>query len=100
MTVQQPSVGRIVHYNSLNRSGDPVVFAALVTEVPELLSDGPNSGPDGYTKSVTLAVFPGMGLNFVSDVDYSETNEAGSWSWPVAPKVEADRPLPWIGHES
>lgn len=73
----QPTVGRIVHYRH-----DNVTLAGIVTEVPELLSEQPNSGPEDYVKATHLAVFAASGLIFVQQARYSETPKNGHWSWP------------------
>lgn len=84
---QQPSIGRWVHYqDEVPGAGqyDRVVFPALVTAVPEYLSEGPNSGPDGYVKAVHLFVVSTSGIRFEHDVPYNDSPRpgAGHWFWP------------------
>jgi hypothetical protein len=80
MTVQ-PTVARNVHYYDFDRYGELKAYAAIVTDVPELLSEGPNSGPDGYTKSVSLAIFQPLGTIYIINAPYSDEPEARHWSW-------------------
>lgn len=75
--LQQPTVGRNVHFQH-----DNVTMAAIVTEIPELLSEQPNEGPEGYVKAVHLVVFSAVGFVFVQQVPYSEKLQNGHWSWP------------------
>lgn len=95
MHTPTPSVGRIVHYVSQGSPVQPdgsqrypsVRRAAIITEVPELLSEGPNTGPDGYVPSVGLAVLNPTGIHFDRQVPYAEPNgdelEPGTWHWPA-----------------
>ena len=82
---QQPSIGRIVHYHSYGTPGGEYLSeprAAVITAVPELLSEGPNSGPEGYVPAVHLAVPNPEGMFFNKNVRYSEDPEPGCWTWP------------------
>lgn len=82
---QQPSIGRVVHYQSYGTpKGEylPEPRAAIITEVPELLSEGPNTGPDGYVKSVGLCVLNPTGQFFNRDVPYADEPTPGHWNWP------------------
>lgn len=86
----KPTVGRVVHYVS---HGTPVredgtqaftkqCRAAIVTAVPELLSEGPNTGPDGYVPTVSLYVFNPTGFFFHEECRYDDEHEGGTWHWP------------------
>jgi hypothetical protein len=81
----KPSIGRIVHYHSYGTPGGeylPEPRAAIITDVPELLPEQPNSGPEGYVPAVHLAVLNPTGLFFNQNVHYSEEPKPGHWSWP------------------
>jgi hypothetical protein len=89
------SIGRIVHYVSYGSpvSADgyqkypSVCRAAIVTDIPEMLSEGPNDGT-----SVGLAVLNPTGMFFDREVPYDEWDsttalpgavpQGGSWHWP------------------
>lgn len=80
-----PTIGRIVHYHSYgtpNGEYTPEPRAAIVTAVPDLLAEGPNSGPDGYVPAVSLCVVNPTGLFFHTEVKFSEEPRPGHWSWP------------------
>ncbi len=67
-----PSIGRMVHYQSLGSADGtflPEPRAAIVTAV----------GGDGM---VSLAVMNPNGLYFNTAVPFSESPEPGHWSWP------------------
>jgi hypothetical protein len=85
-TPTPPSVGRVVHYVSYGTPGGeyrPVCRAAIVTEVPELLSEQPNSGPEGYVQAINIMVCNPKGVFFVTDVPYdAEQKPGGTWHWP------------------
>jgi hypothetical protein len=70
--MQQPSVGRIVHYVSTALWADPGdKLAAIITSVTE----------DG---SVNLCVFARNGTTFpMTKVAFDERGARGTWSWPV-----------------
>lgn len=79
----KPSIGRIVHYVSF---GTPVrpdgtqaytqeCRAAIVTAVPAMLSEGPNTGPEGYVPSVSLCVLNPTGLFFHEESHYDDGAE-------------------------
>jgi hypothetical protein len=83
--VSAPSVGRIVHYTSYGTPRGEFTSecrAAVITEVPDLLSHQPNTGPEGYVEAVCLAVLNPSGMFFDRDVAYSEEYEGGTWHWP------------------
>lgn len=77
MSEQKPSVGRIVHYQSLGspapKEGEvdlpSAPRAAVITDVSE-------SG------SVSLFVMNPMGQHVVWDVPFSDSPKRGCWSWP------------------
>ena len=81
-----PSVGRTVHYvarGSADGKYKPVCRAAIVTEVPDLLSEQPNTGPDGYVQAVHLMVCNPQGVFFDHDVPYDDDEKpGGTWHWP------------------
>lgn len=85
---QQPSIGRIVHYQARGSADGkfaPEPRAAIVTAVPELLSEQPNTGPEDYVKAADLCVVNPSGMFFDREVPYAETPTPGHWSWP--PKI-------------
>ncbi|QWS68186.1 hypothetical protein SEA_VANLEE_69 [Gordonia phage VanLee] len=72
---QQPTVGRIVHYQSYGTPGGeylPEARAAIITEV----GHGPLEGDVG------LCVLNPTGQFFNRDVPYAETPTPGHWNWP------------------
>jgi hypothetical protein len=91
----KPSVGRIVHYVSYGTPGGEYKSecrAAIITEVPELLSEGPNGD-----NTVGLCVLNPAGQFFNREVPYHEGDighdhagaeipqrsyQGGSWHWP------------------
>lgn len=73
----QPSIGRIVHYNSRGSADgvfQPEPRAAIITGLHPVNEDG--------HVCVSLAVLNPTGLFFDQWVRYSEANESGTWSWP------------------
>lgn len=67
----QPSVGRIVHFQTRGSADGvypPTCFAAFVTEV------------DGDV--VGLATFGPSGLRFERAVEHDESHAHGTWHWP------------------
>lgn len=81
----QPSVGRIVHYHSYGTpNGEylPEARAAIITEVPDLVSEGPNSGPDGYVQAARLCVLNPDGMFFTKPIPFSHSPKPGHWSFP------------------
>ena len=81
----KPSIGGIVHYHSYGTPGGeflPEPRAAIVTEVPEMLPEQPNSGPESYVPAVHLCVLNPTGLFFNQNVPYSAEPKPGHWSWP------------------
>jgi hypothetical protein len=95
--MQQPSVGRIVHYVShgspIREDGtqayESVCRAAIITEVPRSLTaepfDGCPNGTDGRWIA-GLAVLNPTGAHFRCDVPYSDGSDdseaSGTWHWP------------------
>jgi hypothetical protein len=77
--VQQPTIGRIVHYTSHTAQGDMKQSAAIVTGV----TDDDDLGTPGL-KRITLTVFEaGAGTPWLVDfIEYSEAPRNGYWSWP------------------
>ncbi len=94
--IQQPSVGRIVHYTNLgDKDGKypPQIVAAIITAV--------GAGPDAF--DVKLAVLYATGVFFMPDgVKYTDEpagsdRARGKWTWPafVAPlPVREEEELP------
>jgi hypothetical protein len=79
---QQPTVGRIVHYQAYGTPAGEFPSkprAAIVTEIVELEED--EAVPSGMPL-VGLCVMNPSGLFFNRDVPFSETPMAGCWSWP------------------
>jgi hypothetical protein len=90
-----PSTGRIVHYVSYGTPGGEYKSecrAAVITEVPALLSEGPSDGT-----AVGLCVLNPTGQFFNREVPYHEGDaghdhagaemaarsyRGGSWHWP------------------
>lgn len=82
---QQPSIGRIVHYQargSLDGKYLPEPRAAIVTAVPELLSEQPNTGPEGYVQAADLFVVTPNGSFHDQEIPYDENGGPGTWRWP------------------
>lgn len=75
--ITQPTVGRTVHYWL-----DDKPLAAIIVDVPELLSEQMNYGPEGYVKAVNLVIFNSAGFAFKRDVYYSVDRKNEYWSWP------------------
>jgi hypothetical protein len=76
---QQPTVGRIVHYQSFGTPGGeylPKPRAAIVTDVPEA------NHPDAAAGKVGLCILNPTGMFFNPSVPYSETPKPGHWNWP------------------
>lgn len=70
-SLQPPSIGRVVHYQSLgtpNGEHPSAAYAAIVTAV------------DG--ERVSLFVMYPNGTSNKSAVPYSDEPRAGHWSWP------------------
>ncbi|MFE0036846.1 hypothetical protein [Streptomyces sp. NPDC059015] len=95
MSQPTPAVGRIVHYVSHgspvlpdgSQRYEPTRRAAIIAAVPELLSEGPNSGPEGYVPAVSLAVLNPTGMFFDQEVPYADPAGpaglvGGTWHWP------------------
>ncbi|WKW87201.1 hypothetical protein SAVBUCKETDAWG_75 [Gordonia phage Savbucketdawg] len=112
---QQPTVGRIVHYQSYGTPGGeylPEPRAAIITEVEYVVDgnkldemyptavardaaldwydDGPrrlDGGEIPMTWQVSLAVLNPTGMFFNQAVPYAETPTPGHWNWP--PRTDA-----------
>ncbi|QUU29291.1 hypothetical protein SEA_SLIMJIMMY_90 [Mycobacterium phage SlimJimmy] len=72
----EPSVGRIVHYQSYGTPGGeylPEPRAAIITKVYE---------DDNGAREVALAVFNPTGMFFNQLVPYSQEPKPGHWNWP------------------
>lgn len=68
---QQPTIGRIVHYQSYGTPGGeflPEPRAAIITAV---------SG-----ETVSLCILNPTGMFFNENLPYSSTPKPGHWSWP------------------
>jgi len=71
---QQPSVGRIVHYQAYGTPGGEFQSkprAAVITEVHD----------DGEPGEVSVCVFNPSGI-FFNRVKFSEDPKPGCWNWP------------------
>ncbi len=76
---QQPTVGRIVHYQSYGTPGGeylPEPRAAIITEVK------PAPEPDMGDWVASLAVINPTGLFFKENLPYAEEPTPGHWNWP------------------
>jgi hypothetical protein len=83
---QQPTVGRIVHYQSYGTPGGeflPEPRAAIITQV----HDDSGLSPEGGVPHVGLAVLNPTGLFFQNRLPYSPEPKPGHWNWP--PRVGA-----------
>jgi len=77
----QPTIGRIVHYQTLGTPGGeylPEPLAAIVTKVKGC---DPSLGGDGCPHA-DMHVFYGNGTSDKSDVPYAATPTPGHWNWP------------------
>lgn len=77
----EPSIGRIVHYQSYGTPGGeylPEQRAAIITEVS-----------DPETREVGLCVLNPTGHFFNRNVPYAETPTSGHWNWPPLTKEKA-----------
>ncbi len=73
----QPSIGRIVHYQSYGTPGGeylPEPRAAIITTIAAPTATEPDR--------VGLAVLNPTGMFFNASVPYSEDPKPGHWSWP------------------
>ena len=81
--MQQPSVGRVVHYVSYGTPGgeySPECRAAIITEVPAI--EAPDSDGE-YRQRVGLCVLNPTGQYFNRDVPQDEErHQGGTWHWP------------------
>lgn len=75
---QQPTVGRIVHYQSHGTPGGeylPEPRAAIITKV---FTPVPGDGE----QTVSLCVLNPEGMYFLRAARFSEDPKPGHWSWP------------------
>lgn len=93
--MQQPSIGRIVHYTNLgDKDGKypPEIQAAMVTGVYRA-EDGASTDAESKPANqvgapapnvfyVDLRIFYRSGEFYMSKVPYSEAPERGHWNWP------------------
>lgn len=85
-----PTVGRIVHYQSYgtpNGEFKPAVRAAIITEVDTtvmVMEDGTTQETGRLTSKgeVGLCVLNPTGMFFNQHVPYSDVPKPGHWSWP------------------
>ncbi|MBF6138115.1 hypothetical protein IU501_34670 [Nocardia otitidiscaviarum] len=85
-----PSIGRIVHYQSLGgKDGTfpPEPRAAIITGIPAHVTDESDQPDSGYEQAVHLAVINPTGMYFNQTVPYADTPTPGHWNWP--PRVDA-----------
>lgn len=68
----EPSVGRIVHYQSYGTPGGEYPSTERAAVITEVVGGG----------AVGLCVLNPEGLFFNKDVPYSEQPSPGCWSWP------------------
>lgn len=68
---QQPSVGRMVHYQAYGTPGGEYKSVPRAAVVTEVVSD----------EEVGLAIFNPTGMFFVR-AKYSEEPKPGCWNWP------------------
>jgi hypothetical protein len=71
MPEQQPSIGRVVHYQSYGTPGGeflPEPRAAVITAVHE--------------STIDAAVLNPTGLFFAFALEFSEDPKPGHWNWP------------------
>jgi hypothetical protein len=84
----QPSIGRIVHYQSFgtpNGEYNSLARAAVVTAVTPLESVEGFQDPNEHHYTVALCILNPTGQFFNVDVKFSKEPKAGCWNWP--PKV-------------
>lgn len=76
------TIGRIVHFATQDRNSRSMCLPGLVVNVPPLLSEQPNTGPEGYVEAVDLTVFSNVGLMFPAEVAHDDGQSPGTWHWP------------------
>lgn len=90
---QQPTVGRIVHYQSYGTPGGefvPEPRAAIITEVASECGTEPTCDVEHIgCPRVGLCVLNPTGQYFNREVPYAETPTPGHWNWP--PRAEGTR---------
>lgn len=86
MSEQQPTVGRIVHYQSYgtpNGEYTPQPRAAVITEIDPPQQDISDGFRDGHPVTVGLCVLNPTVMFFKQHVPYSPEPKPGHWSWPL-----------------
>lgn len=81
----KPTVGRIVHYappQDCKGKTTPDFYAAIITQVSHEVKGVPGDDGSDIPETIELATFGPNSLYFQHKVSYSETLEAGKWTWP------------------
>jgi len=84
MAEQQPTIGRIVHYQSYGTPGGeflPEPRAAVITAIHRSDVDSTDAH-EVITVTVDAAVLNPTGLFFAVGLPFAETPTPGHWNWP------------------